>query len=75
MTSGVIMKYFILMCDGMSDGKLSALHSKAYTPINQVDVFDLVEDYLQDFDNYQVLLLSHLIFTLWSMIQLFILKN
>ena len=29
MTSGVIMKYFILMCDGMSDGKLSALNGKS----------------------------------------------
>ncbi len=39
----------------VQDGKLSALHSKAYTPINQVDVFDLVEDYLQDFDNVEFL--------------------
>ena len=39
----------------VQDGKLSALHSKAYTPISQVDVFDLVEDYLQDFDNVEFL--------------------
>ncbi|MBQ5641720.1 MAG: hypothetical protein IIV05_07930, partial [Ruminococcus sp.] len=30
----------------VQDGKLSALHSKAYTPISQTDVFELVEDYL-----------------------------
>lgn len=35
----------------VQDGKLSALHSNAYTPIEQSDIFALVEEYLNDFDN------------------------
>jgi len=39
----------------VQDGMLSALHSSAYTPIEQTEVFALVEAYLDEFDDVQFL--------------------
>ena len=39
----------------VQDGKLSAIHSNAYTPIEQTEVFALVENYLKDYDDAQFL--------------------
>ena len=39
----------------VQEDKLSALHSNAYTPIEQTEVFALVEDFLKNFDNARFL--------------------